>query len=131
MQTGNSLKTAQKTVVNKPDTLTLHQRAVNALAEVAVFKPELSAAVNAVPTMPRNMVPVLFRIVIEDTRKSDGVNEYPQETAILEHTLMLLEQAPDESRTPEQEEFFAALSFRLDAERMIRVRYAPQNVTVN
>jgi hypothetical protein len=100
---------------------------VNALVEVAVFTPELLAATNAELTVQRKDVPALLRAAIEER----GQNEHEEETAIFEHTLMLLEQAPDENRTPEQEEFISALAFWLDGARTIRVKYAPENVTVN
>ncbi|HWY08221.1 MAG TPA: hypothetical protein VNY24_15275 [Candidatus Acidoferrales bacterium] len=118
--------------MNKPETLTLHQRAVGALLEVAVFTPELCAKLPEMESsVPRSQVPALFRAAIEEQKGKRGRNEHEEETAILEHALMLLEQAPDEGRTPEQEEFFAALAFASLGNLKFRVKYAPENVTVN
>jgi hypothetical protein len=108
--------------------LTTHQKAVNALLETA-FSAFL--AFDAERSVPRSEVPGLLRAAIDEQRGNRGKNQYAMETTILEHALMLLEQAPDENCTPEQEVFFAALNWELDRKKTFRVRYEPQNVTVN
>jgi hypothetical protein len=66
----------------------------------------------------------LFRVAI------NSVDCDKQEAAILECALSLFEQNPDETtRTPQQEEFYGSLVFWMDDNDM-RVKYAPENVTV-
>lgn len=112
-------------------THTTHQKAVNALLEMAIFTADVRAAMpDAELTVPRSQVPALFRAAIEE-QKAARRNPYREETAILQTALMLLEQAGDENRTPTQDEFFSALTFGHEGERTFRVRYVPENVTVN
>jgi hypothetical protein len=109
-------------------TQTLHQRAVYALLEISV---DLCMGIpEAERILPLNQAPALFRAAIKEQMAARR-NPFPEETAILETALTLLEDSKGEIRTPEQEEFYAALTFKWLAEHTFRVRYAPENVTVN
>lgn len=108
-----------------------HQRAVNSLLELAVYTPELRAAIpDAELSVPMNQVPALFRAAITE-QKVNRRNPRRQETAILETALTLLEQAKSEDRTPEQEEFYSALTWECVGAGVFRVKYVPGSVTVN
>jgi hypothetical protein len=113
------------------NTQTIHQKAVNSLLELSVFTPKLRAAVpDAELSVPLHKVPALFRAAIKE-QKTNRRSPYRQETAILETALALIEHAKGENRTPEQEEFYSALTFECTGEETFRVTYAPENVTVN
>jgi hypothetical protein len=102
---------------------TVHQKAVNSLLELTVFTHSLRAAIpDAELSVPLNQVPALFRAAIRE-QKAAARNPYRDETAILETALALLEHA-------KQDEFYSALAFTWEAGQ-VRVRYAPENLTVN
>ena len=113
------------------NTQTVHQKAVNALIEIAVTTPECRAAMSESQfSIPLSQVSALFRAAIKE-QKATRRKTYRDETAILETALALLEHAKDENRTPEQEEFYSALAFECTGKQTFRVKYEPQNVTVN
>jgi hypothetical protein len=108
-----------------------HQRAVNALLEIAVTTPECRAAMSESQfSIPLSQVSALFQAAIKE-QKAARRKTYRDETAILETALALFEHAKDENRTPEQEEFYSALAFECTGKQTFRVKYEPQNVTVN
>jgi hypothetical protein len=110
---------------------TVHQKAVNALLEIALVTPECRAAMSESQfSVPVSQVPALFRAAIKE-QKATRRSPYRQETAILETALSLLELATDENRTPEQEEFYSALAFNSTGKETLRVTYEPEDVTVN
>jgi hypothetical protein len=108
-----------------------HQAAVNSLQEMAISTPDFCAAFPGVqPVTPFEQVPTLFRTAIWEAKASG--NPHPEETAIIEYALALLEQSGNVNiRTREQEEFYAGLLMSLDAEEQIRIAYSPSNVTVH
>ena len=111
---------------------TVHQKAVNALIEMAVITPECRAGMpESQFSVPVSQIPALFRAAIKE-QKAVRRNPFPKETAILEIALTLLENAKDEKRTPEQEEFYAALVIvECTGKQTFRVKYEPEYVTVN
>jgi hypothetical protein len=93
---------------------------------------ELSAAADA-PERPFDQVPSLFRAAVEQDKAAGSRNPYPLETDLIELALMLIDRNGGDAtiRTPEQEQFYAALAFPLDSRETVRVRYSPENVTVH
>jgi hypothetical protein len=114
----------------KAQWLTIHQAAVNSLQEMAISTPDFCASFpGSRPVIPFEQVPALFRTAIEANAAG---NPHPEETAIIEYALALLEQSGNVNiRTREQEEFYASLLMSLDAEGQIRIVYSPSNVTVH
>jgi hypothetical protein len=113
------------------NTQSVHQKAVNALIELAIFPPECRASMPELQfSVPVNQVPALFRAAIKE-QKATRRSPYREETAILETALTLLDHAKDENRTPEQEEFYSALAFECTGKQTFRVKYEPEHVTVN
>jgi hypothetical protein len=110
---------------------TVHQKAINALIEIAVVTPECRAAMSESQfSVPVSQVPALFRAAIKE-QKATRRNPYRDETAILETALALLEHAKGENHTREQEEFYSTLAFECTGKQTFRVKYEPENVTVN
>ena|SRR6267143_4900382 len=107
---------------------TNHQKAVDSLIEIAVSS--ICGADLGEWSVPPSQVPALFRAAIKEMKPKGDKNPYREETAILEVALPLLEQAKDENWTPELKEFVTALACRYENGKM-RMRYAPENVTVN
>jgi len=108
-----------------------HQSAVNSLQQMAIATPAFDAAFPGIqPVIPFEQVPALFRTAIREAKAAG--NPHPEETAIIEYALALLEQSGNVNiRTREQEEFYAGLLSSLDAEGQIRITYSPSNVTVH
>jgi len=92
---------------------TSHQLAVSALLELGCCR----AIPEGERAFPLAAIPSIFRAAL-----SGDNTQYPQERAILEHALTLLEEANGDKRAPEMREFFAALLFRME-NGAVRVRY--------
>jgi hypothetical protein len=110
------------------DHLNKHQRAICSLLELSISTPEVQAIAEL--SVPMSKVPALFRAAIKE-QKATRRNPYREETAILETALALIEHAKGENRTPEQDEFYSALEFDRKGPQVFRVKYVPENVTVN
>ena len=117
-----------KTIVNHNScaTVTTHQKAVNSLLECALAS-QLPPGFGK-RDIPYHKVPELLRRAIKASRD----NAYKEEVTILEHALRLFEEGGIEPKlTSEQQKFLDDLGWWLDINNNFRVKYDPQNVTVN
>jgi hypothetical protein len=105
--------------VNRVQVQAAHQQAVNALVEMSLSL----CGLDAPRTYPQIQIPALFRAAIREQRFLHH-NPYSEEAAILETALALLE------HPSELEEFCSALAFWIEG-NLVRVKYDPENVTVN
>ncbi len=114
-----------------PVQLNHHQAAVNSLQEMAIATPDFYAAFPGIqPVTPFEQVPALFRTAIREAKAAG--NPHPEETAIIEYALALLDQSGNVNiRTREQKEFYASVVPSLDAKGQIRIAYSPSNVTIH
>jgi hypothetical protein len=109
-------------------TLRNHQAAVNSLLELSMAAQWPDGPV----AIPFDQVPALFRSDVEDARGMGRRNRYTDEIDLIEHALLLIDRSGGDAniRTPEQEQFYADLVFRFEAEQF-RVGYSPENVTIH
>jgi hypothetical protein len=102
--------------------MTQHQKAVNALVDASMYYVLHDKIPNARMSVPYRQIPALFRRAIKEGR-GDG-----EERAILECWLALGGTALEP--TPAQREFYESLALSLDSHEHIRIKYDPQNVTI-